>query len=243
MAAHTLTNTQVVVGSNDMTPFTGQIAQTGKVNMVDITTFGSGGYQTFAPGIQTFTTNISGITDLSATGAQALVVPTAIGTQYGIYACPQGGATAGDPVVFTRGVLSDYSPEGGNIGDASKWTMGMTSDTAMVGGFVLAPLVSRGALTGTSVTMAGPTATQKVYAALFVTGAVGTNLAVTIQSAPLSNFASPTTRFTFTTTSVVGWQWATPVAGAITDGFWRAVATVGSSTFTWACHVGVLNNI
>ena len=243
MSALVLTATQVVVGSADLTPFTGQISQHGKVSMKETTTFGSGGYYCEVPTIQQFTTNLSGFSDLSATGINSLILPTAVGIQYATYAAATGGTTAGDPVVFSRGYLSDETPYGGNVGDVAKFNMAMTSDTAMVGGFVLAPLVLRGAFTGTSVTMAGPTATQRVYAALFVTGAVGTNLAVTIESAPASNFASPTTRFTFTTVSAVGWQWATPVSGAITDGFWRAKCTVGSSTFTWACHVGVLNNI
>lgn len=241
MAAHVLTNSQVVVGSSDLTPFTGQISQAGKVNMVDTTTFGSGGYHTEAPGIKTFVTNLSGVSDMTPTGVNGLIVPTAIGTQYATYCAPQGGATAGDPVIFSRGVLADDTPWGGNIGAAAKFSMSTTSDTAMVAGLVLAPLVSRGALTGAPVTMTGPTTLQKVYAALYVTTAVGTNLAVTIQSAPASNFAAPTTQFTFATTSAVGWQWATPVAGAITDGFWRCLATVGTSTFIWACHVGILN--
>jgi len=242
MAAHVLTNSQVVLGGSDLTPFSGQISMAGKVNMVDITTFASGGFQAFAPGIETFTTSLSGISDMSATGVNTLVTTANVGTQYGLYCAPQGGATAGDTVFFTRGVLSEFTPLSGAIGDASKFSIATTSDTAMVGGSVLAPLASRGAITGSSVTMPAVTATQKVYAALFITGAVGTNLAVTIQSAPLSNFASPTTRFTFSTVSATGWQFATPVAGAITDTFWRAVATVGSSTFTWACHIGILNN-
>lgn len=246
MAAHVLTNAQVVLsgstGGGDLTPFSGQISMMGKVNQVDVTTFGSGGFQQFAPGLETYTHTLSGVSDMSATGVNSLVTAANLGNQYGLYCAPQGGATAGDPVIFTRGVLSEFAPFGGGIGEASKFSMGLTSDTALIDGYVLAPLASRGALTGTSVTMTGPTATQKVYAALYVTGAVGTGLTVTIQSAPLSNFASPTTRFTFTATSATGFQWAAPVSGAITDGFWRAVATVTTSTFTWAAHIGVLDN-
>jgi hypothetical protein len=242
MAAHILTNAQVVLGSSDLTPFSGQISMAGKVNQVDVTTFGSGGYQQFAPGLETYAHSLSGFSDMSATGVNSLVTMANLGTQYGLYCAPQGGATAGDPVIFTRGVLSEFAPFGGSIGEASKFSIGLNSDTALVDGYVLAPLVSRGALTGSPVTMTGPTATQKVYAALFITGAPGTGLTVTVQSAPTSGFASPTTRFTFTTTSAIGYQFAVPVAGAITDGFWRAVATVTTSTFTWAAHIGVLDN-
>jgi hypothetical protein len=125
--------------------------------------------------------------------------------------------------------------------------MSTGSDGAMVGGVLLAPLGSRGAVTGTgatgaaagaSIPMVGPVTGENVFAALNVTGAVGTNLAVIVQSAAAANFAGATTRFTFATTSAVGWQFLGPVAGPVTDGYWRATATVGTSTFTWACLVG-----
>jgi hypothetical protein len=245
MSVITLTAAQVLYGANDLTPFTGGVNMNGKVNMVDVTTMGMAGYHGEAPGIRKFTTNVHGISDMGAAGVNSLILPTAVGTQYAIAINPTGGVTAGDPSFFTRGVLSDDSPWGGNIGAASKFNMVTTSDTAMVGGFVAAPLLSRGALTGAAVTMAGPTVSQSLYAGLWVTGAVGTNLAVTVQSAPASNFTSPTTRLTFATVSAAGWQWLVyngAVTGAITDGFWRVLATVGTSTFTWAASFAVFNN-
>jgi hypothetical protein len=243
MATAVLLQEQVIVGSFDLTGFATKGNTEESSETMDQTTFGSGGFRVLAPALRTAAVDIEGFADTTATGVTTLFPASSLGTQYGYSIAPGGGATAGDPVMFGRGLLTAYTPFGGSIGDNAVLTQHITNDTAEVGGLVLAPLASRGALTGTSVTMTGPTATQKVWAILHVTGAVGTNLAVTIQSAPLSNFASPTTRFTFTTVSAVGWQLATPVAGAITDGFWRAICTVGTSTFTWACSIGVTSNV
>lgn len=251
MSAVVLTNSQVVYGTSDLTPFTGQIAWSTKIQMVDTTTFGSGGYHTVAPGIQTFTHNIGGIADLAAGGTTALVAPTQVGTEFGFYAVPTptgNVGAAGDVAFFSKGYLNADTPWGGNIGTAGRFTMTTTSNVATGGGYILAPLASRGAVAGTntvgtvagsSIAMQGPVTGQNVYASLFVTGAVGTNLAVIVQSAPAANFAAPTTRFTFSTVSAIGWQMPVGLAGPITDGFWRCTATVGTSTFTWACLVGV----
>lgn len=245
MSALVLTNAQVLYGANDISSFTGGLSASAKVALIDITTMTSGGFHVFAPGIKTFTTNVNGFSDMATTGITSQILPTAPGTRYGIGINPTGGVNPGDVSFLTRGYLADNAAFGGNIGAASKFNMTTVSDTAMVGGFVGAPLLSRGALTGTSVTMAGPTATQSLFAALWVTGAVGTNLAVLVQSAAASNFASPTTRLTFSTVSATGWQWLQyngAVSGAVTDGFWRILATVGTSTFTYAASFAVANN-
>jgi hypothetical protein len=249
MSAAVLTNSQILYGQFDVTGFTGQIAWQGKVNMVDITTFGTGGFHAEAPGIQTFTHNISGISDLAGINQQ--IVPSSAGTEYAFSAVPTPTANvgaAGDVAFFSKGFLNDFTPWGGNIGEAAKFSMSTVSNVAVAGGYLLAPLASRGAVAGTnavgttagsSIAMTGPVTGQNVYAALHVTGAVGTNLAVIVQSAPTANFASPTTRFTFSTVSAVGWQFSGPLAGPISDGFWRCTATVGTSTFTWACLIGM----
>ena len=240
MAALVLTNNQIIVGGFDLTGFADKANADGQAAaMVDQTTFGNGGYRVVAQGIRESSVGIEGFSDFASPGTAAAFGVSALGAQYAYSINPTGGTTAGDPSVFGRGLLTAYTPFGGAVGESARFTQTISSDTAEIIGSLLMPLASRGAITGTSVTMAGPTATQKVYAVLHVTGAVGTNLAVTIQSAPLSNFASPTTRFTFSTVSATGWQFATPVAGAITDGFWRAICTVGSSTFTWSCSIGV----
>lgn len=245
MAQSVITNNQVIVGSFNLSGFADTAnADTYTITTADVTTFGNNDYRTLIPGIKLFAVGIQGFSDFAATGTAPAFPASALGTQYAYSINPNGSSgssAAGDVSIFGRGILSAYTPFGGAVGAAARFSQVITADTTEANGVLLAPLVSRGAYTGPSVTLAGPTATQRITACLHVTGAVGTNLAVTIESAPASNFASPTTRFTFSTVSAVGWQFPAPVVGAITDGFWRAKATVGSSTFTWSCSVGVIN--
>lgn len=239
MAQQVLLNTQIVVGSFDITSFADMISVTESESTVEQTTFGSGGFRVVAPAISEYAIGIEGFSDFSATGTATAFGNTALGTQYGYMINPTGGTTAGEVSQFGRGILSSYTPFGGSVGDSARFTHAISPDYKQLNGVLLAPLVSRGAFTGSVVTTAGPSATQSVWVALNITAASGTNLAVTVQSASTVGFASPTTRFTFSTVSAVGWQRPAAVSGAITDGFWRVSATVGSGTFTWAASMGV----
>lgn len=79
----------------------------------------------------------------------------------------------------------------------------------------------------------GAVATGKyLYAALHVTSLEGTDtptITVKIQSDSSESFDSPTDRISFTAKTAVGEQWATPVAGEITDTWWRAVITISGT--------------
>ena len=244
MAALVITNAQVLLGVTDISGFAGAIEGTpAMVGTVDTTPFGAGGFVQLQPALKSGTLGISGFADFTTiTGISDIFTPTALGTQYAVTVNPAGGTAVGDDAVFTRGILSTYTPFGGAMGEAAKFQMNvMTDTTPNVSGFVLAPLASRGAITGTQVSgVPAVTATQRMWAVLHVTGAVGTSLAVKVQSATTadSGFASPTDRITFATTSATGWQFLS-VAGPITDTRWRVTATVGTSTFTWFCAVGI----
>ena len=242
MANIVLTNTQIIVGSFDTTGFAGTVNVSPVEAIVQqATTFGSGGYVVSVGGLKQAGLEVDGFADYTtATGiTQNLIGPANLGQQNAATVNPTGGATVGDPAFFLRGIINKAVPVDGSVGEVGKFQLGMTADAAMVGGYVGAPLAARTTtFTGAAVTMTGPIAGQKLYAALFVTGA-GTTLVAKVQSAPLSNFASPTDRITFSSTSATGWQWATPVAGAITDGFWRVTATIGAGTFTYAVVFGV----
>jgi hypothetical protein len=244
MANLTLTAAQIIVGSFDVTSFAGGVQTTpAQAVLQEVTTFASGGFRGYAVGLKNAGVNVDGFADWAVTTGidDALLTPANLGTQYAIAISPTGGATVGDPTWFTRGKLDTFTPLSGGIGEAAKFQFSLTADTAFVGGlgYVGAPLVSRSTtFTGGPVTMTGPTASQKLYAALFVTAA-GTTLTAKVQSAPASNFAAPTDRISFSATSATGWQFATPVSGAITDGFWRATATIGAGSFTYAVVFGI----
>lgn len=244
MAAFVLTNSQILVGSFDATSFTGQFDESATVAMQESSTFGGGGYVRKYPGLKSFETSLSGDADYASGGIAAAFTPATLGTQQLVSIQPTGGAVAADPTIFTRGLIDHIAAPTGAIGDMAGFEMSFTSDTAQIGGQVAAPLTARTVTAnGTVLTMTGPTATQRIYAGLHITAASGTTptLDVKIQSATLIGFGSPTDRITFTQANAAGWQFAS-LAGAVTDGFWRAVFTIAGTTpsFTCAVVLGVL---
>ena len=244
MAAFTLTNSEILVGSADVTQFTGQYAIGGTVAMQEANVHGGGGFVRKYPGLKSFTTSISGFADFDAGAVSRAITPTSVGSQVPVTIVPVDTATAGDTALFTRGLIADVDPVGGAIGDMATFATTIGSDTALIGGVIGAPLAARtSTFTGPVITLTGPTATQALYANLHVIAASGTtpSMTVTIQSATLVGFGSPTTRATFTAFTGQAAQWITPVAGAITDGFWRVVMTITGTTpsFTAAVAFGV----
>ena len=91
---------------------------------------------------------------------------------------------------------------------------------------------------GSVLTMAGPSATQYVYATLHVQTAA-TTITVQVQSAPTFAFAAPTTRATIGPITTVGGTFMTRVIGPFTDGFWRFNVSAITGTFLVTGAVGV----
>jgi hypothetical protein len=253
MASFTLNNAVVLVGGYDLSSFTGSIDDLGGVvTMKEAPHFASKQHMVMLPGLKSYSTAISGWADYgSASAVSRAFTLRGVGSQNVVSVLPNvsGTSTAGDPCHFTRALNSSMKSPQGPVGDVAGFLMMLESDTAMVDGIVLHPLASRTSTgTGTITAMTGPTATQYLYAGLHVGAVTGTSptLDVVIQSAALVGFGSPTTRVTFTQAtgaSSYTSQWATPVAGAITDGFWRVSYTIGGSstpTFPFAVVLGVL---
>lgn len=98
---------------------------------------------------------------------------------------------------------------------------------------------------GTARELGAVSADQYLYAALHVLAASGSGppqIDVKIQSDSVEEFTSPADRITFTSATDETAQWATPVAGAITDTWWRVIWTVSGSppNFTIQALVGIL---
>jgi hypothetical protein len=243
MAAFVLTDSRIIVGSTDISSFSGAFQSESSVNMVEFTPFGAGGFVRKIPGLQSHSDSFSGAADYDAGGVSAVFNSSSLGEQDLITVMPTGGATAGDPAQFTRGLITSLNAPGGSVGDLATFDMATTSDTTKVFGQVAAPLALRSStLTGSVLTMAGPTASQRLYIGVNLTAATSTaTMVVTVQSATLVGFGSPTLRATLPTTvaATPGWQFVS-VAGPITDGFWRATLTyAGSGNLTSSVVIGV----
>ena len=88
------------------------------------------------------------------------------------------------------------------------------------------------------------TAAQYLYGALHVYSASGTNptLDVTLQSDADASAGSETVRLTFAQKTAAGYEWASPIVGAIADTYWRASWTVAGTnpSFAFAVVFGIL---
>lgn len=243
MAAFTLTSSEILVGSADITSFTGEYAVGGQVAMNGADVHGGGGFARVYPGIKSFSTSISGYADFDPNAVSRAITPTSVGSQVPVTIVPQDTATAGDVALFTRGLLGDVVAVGGAIGEMATFATTVQSDAPLVGGVIGAPLAARTAtFTGPVLAMTGPTSTQQLYANLHVIAASGTSpsMTVTIQSSTVVGFTSPTTRATFTAATAASSQFLVTNL-TTTDGFWRVVMTISGTTpsFTAACAFGV----
>lgn len=250
--AYVLTDVGVFVGGYDLTNGASSIEMGGTCVMQEKSNFASKKFQQFLPGLKTYTAQVGGYADYaSVTSVGRAFALNAIGNQQAVTALPNvsGTHTAGDDAHFTRALRSTFQSPTGVVGDVAAYAMALQSDAPMVDGKLLFPKAAvTSSSTGSVVAMTGPTATQYLYAALHVFELSGTSptLDVKIQSAALVGFGSPTDRVTFTQAtgaSANTSQWATPLAGAITDGFWRVSYTVsgtGTPTFSFAVVAGVL---
>lgn len=124
---------------------------------------------------------------------------------------------------------------GGQVGDLNRFSVNLAASggAKSVRGQIAenANLASTG--DGTALNLGAVSASQKLYAGLHVLSAAGSSptLDVIIESDSQSDFlGSPSTRITFAEASAIGSEWATPVAGAITDTWWRASWTIGGTS-------------
>lgn len=249
--AYVLTDVGVFVGGFDLTNGASDIDMGGTCAMLEKTNFASKKFQEFLPGLKTFDASVAGMADYGSVSAVSRAFPlNSVGGQHVVTGLPNVSGThaAGDPAHFTRALRASFQSPQGAVGDVARYAMALKSDTAMVDGKLLFPKAAvTASSTGSVVAMDGPTGTQYLYAALHVFAASGTSptLDVKIQSAALVGFGTPTDRVTFaqaTGASANTSQWATPLAGAVTDGFWRVSYTVGGSdpSFQFAVVAGVL---
>jgi hypothetical protein len=239
MAAQVLTNVQLLLGSFDLSGFSGEYEETAETQMKVANNFAGQGYEIVLPGLTTAMANIKGHSDYAASGVSATFNTAIRGTQYALSVLPLGTASvAGDPAQFMRGLLGEHKMLTGAVGDVADFEMTLTGDSAGVDGYVGFPLASRGNATGTEITVKAVGATQRLWAALHITAGTFTNLIVTIES-DTAGFPSATTVLTFSTVSAVGWQFIS-VAGPITDTQFRAKTAVSSGTATCAVVFGII---
>jgi hypothetical protein len=135
-------------------------------------------------------------------------------------------------VAYTGQMIAGSYEPGAKIGDMLAFGISGDGDGPLVRGTLMKNATVTTTGNGTVFQLGAVPAGQKMYAALHVLqGVAGTSptLDLKLQSAALVGFGSPTDRITFTQKTSSGALWGTPVAGSITDQFWRFTWTIGGT--------------
>lgn len=160
--------------------------------------------------------------------------------------CPHNSGAEGEIAFFFNGLAGQYQP-GGTVGEMHRFSVSGEADDGrdLIRGTVLNNATRTVTANGTAFNLGAVSATQKLYAVLHVFDPVAGSLPtldVKIQSDDASGFVSPIDRITFAQKTNKGSQYATPVAGAITDTWWRAVWTIGGTggpSFPFVVVIGI----
>ncbi len=140
--------------------------------------------------------------------------------------------TDGSLAYFFRALTSQYAP-GGSLGEMFAFSLSAAAgESPLVRGVLLHKADTIGASgSGPAVEAGAVSAQQRLYAGLHVSAVGGTlpTLDVTVESDDSAGFASPVTRVTFAQFNAIGAAFAAPVAGPITDSFWRLTFAIGGT--------------
>lgn len=234
MAILTLTDATVWLDEFDATGHTNNVSLAGNADAPDKTTFGSGGWRESVGGLKSVEFSYSGFGDFDGATDDfdfANLAGTVVHT-----VSPDG--EDGSVAYSFQGIKSAYR-QTANIGDVFGIEgAAQNKGQGAIRGLVMLPKTTvTGNSNGTGVQIGDVAAGEKLYVAVHVFSA-GTTADVIVESDNANTFGSATTRTT-TTVTTTGGTWVTPVAGAITDDWWRVRTANVTGSFSIAVFVGI----
>lgn len=244
MAIHVLKDCALYVDGLNLTGVTNDVALKISSEALDVTTFGSSTRARIS-GLRDSMLSASGFLDLTSTTPTYDATANAFVATDALAAVMPLGATAGEVGYFGTQLTGTYDRFGA-VGEANPYALELEGNGVMARGTIMAASAGTTTLTtgtGSIVQLGATTSTQSIYCQLHVVSVGGTStptITVTVKSAALVGFGSPTTRASFTARTAVGAQ-RIVVAGPVTDQFWRVDYTVSgtSPTFGFVTLVGI----
>lgn len=243
MSHYVLTDAKVWVDGFDFSGDSNALAINYSADEVEDTNFGDTTH-IFLGGLQKFDASFEGAVDLGT----ATVEGTNFGN-VGVNDTPVtfGIATGADGEIgYTMKSMTSKYDWGAKIGELTKYSVGLSaSNERLVRGTIMHNATRTATGNGTARQLGAVAAGQSVYATLHVLATVsGTNptLDVVVASAATDSWPG-TSRITFTQKTAIGSQFATPVAGSITDTWWRVQWTItgtATPTFPFVVIIGIV---
>lgn len=237
MSSFVMTDCEVWADAYNLTSVANSVDVTLEAEEVGVTTFASGGHRQFIGGLKQSQVQVMTFTDytVDARGldGESGVVLTLV---------PEGNDQGNRSVTLTG--LTTAVSEGGAVGEARKTDLTFRGDSASgpLFGTLLQPKLTRTSTgSSTALQLGAVSADQKIYVAVHVLEASGTNPTLTVKlQSGTSSGAATTDRITSSQFTGTGVELKS-LAGAVTDQWWRITATIGGTnpSFTLACAVTI----
>jgi hypothetical protein len=192
-------------------------------------------------GMRTMNFSVAGNIDLAgATDSDTIIQSKMAVADVPLIICNVGDAVGlSNPAEFGLVLQGQYNPQAA-IGDMLKYSLtGEIANRRWIRGAVLWSSATSitGTANGTAVELGAVAAGSNIYAAISVIAEDLTTMTVKLQSSSDEPFTSPNDRITFTAVTGITADMPAPVAGSITDTFWRII--ISAFTGTSAQLVGV----
>ena len=244
MAVFSLTTVHVAVNEVNLSGFANQLALSFSAQEQDITTFGSGGFAQKMVGLGTFALDASGFQDYVAPAPDSLTAPANLGG-LDTFSVSVPGTTAGDIAYFGQARSTSLTPLDGSVGDPAAFSAQWAGTSKLRRGVMLHPVAARTSTgNGTTVALAGPTATQALAAAFHVPSVTGTGtITFVVETDDNSGMTTPTTRITSSAIAAIGHEVGSVNGAFASETHVRVRWTISgftSVTFSVAAGVGVI---
>lgn len=240
MGAYVMTDAFAYVGGYDFTGDSNELAVAVNHAVLDANVFGQGDWQANKAGVSTVDWNLAGFWNV-ADGEQDAEEWGQLKATDRVVTFGPGTSTEGSAAYMFRALSTRYTA-GGQHGELASY--GVTARGSNSQGVVRGRLAkakgdvsSTGAI-GTGLQLGAVGATEYLYATVHVFSP-GTTITLILESDDNAGFTSATTRATIGPITAAGGTWATRVAGAITDDYFRLRVSAITGTFNLAAAIGV----
>lgn len=230
MAIQVFHNCKIYLDGYDLTGHSNSVKLGYSADSLENTTFNATA-KTRQAGLKNVELDMEGFWEAGA-GLIDTLAAANIGVAGKIITLGPSGAAAGEPFFSFKQMLGEYSA-GAQVGELLPFSYNGagSDDEGLIRGTVLENAAKTATANGTGRQLGAVAEGQHLYAVMHVLAVSGTNptLDMVIQSDNNTGFTSPTTKITFAQVTDVGSAWGTPVAGAITDDYWRASWVIGGT--------------
>lgn len=248
MGVLAITSAFIYAGPIDVTGAAEELTCRAEAETRESTTMRSAGWRTHRNTLKTSTVSTGGFwsSDSAADLDPSFFDNLGVGNQ--VITCGMV-ETEGELAHFMRHMTTEYVQPEGSVGDLAKFRLNSVGSDGQIGqirGKLFkeygsgAATSSTGAI-GTGIELGAVGAAQFLYGALHLFGTAGTSITVIVESDSSGAFSTPTTVATFNGGSItaVGGYWLTPVAGAISDTFFRLNVSAISGNWVIGGALGI----